>query len=143
MRKAFILAIAVLTLPMPSATAKEWKHQSQTKPAERVKRSITPAHRKTAAPAAAPQRRAMSVSTSVAQANVKVLGDAPANAMGNLYQATSQALSNAAHNAGAAQQQSTVVDQAATTQGVATQYSIDTASTGVATEQIFDQEQKK
>jgi hypothetical protein len=33
-----------------------------------------------------------------AQANTKVLGDAPAMAMGNLYQATSQALANAAHN---------------------------------------------
>jgi hypothetical protein len=31
--------------------------------------------------------------------NSKVLGDAPAVAMGNLYQATSQALANAAHNA--------------------------------------------
>lgn len=55
----------------------------------------------------------------------------PAVAMGNLYQATAQALANAAHNATSSQQQSSVTDQAATTQGVATLYSIDTASTGV------------
>ena len=41
----------------------------------------------------------------VTQANTKVLGDAPAIAMGNLYQATAQALANAAHNATNAQQQ--------------------------------------
>ncbi len=34
-----------------------------------------------------------------ASANAKVLGDAPAVAMGNLYQSTSQALADAAHNA--------------------------------------------
>ena len=77
------------------------------------------------------------ITDSVTQANLKVLGDAPAVAMGNLYQATAQALSNAAHNATSAQQQSNVAAQAATTQGVALLYSLDTASTGVATMKIF------
>lgn len=77
------------------------------------------------------------ITDSVTQANLKVLGDAPAVAMGNLYQATSQGLSNAAHNATTAQQQSNVTAQAATTQGVALLYSLDTASTGVATMKIF------
>ncbi len=36
------------------------------------------------------------ITDSVTQANTKVLGDAPAIAMGNLYQATAQALANAA-----------------------------------------------
>ncbi len=76
------------------------------------------------------------ITDSVAQANVKVLGDAPAVAMGNLYQATSQALANAGHNATAAQQQTNVAAQAATTMGVATLYSLSTASTGVATSKI-------
>ena len=71
-------------------------------------------------------------------ANVKVLGDAPAMAMGNLFAATSQALSNAAHNAVDAQQQAYITMQAATTQGVATLYGIDTASTGVATAHIYE-----
>ncbi len=77
------------------------------------------------------------ITDSVTQANVKVLGDAPAIAMGNLYQATAQALANAAHNATNAQQQAAVTAQAATTMGVSTLYSIDTATTGVATEKIL------
>ena len=77
------------------------------------------------------------ITDSVTQANVKVLGDAPAVAMGNLYQATAQALGNAAHNATTAQQQTNVTAQAATTQGVAMLYSIDTASTGMATMKIL------
>ena len=44
---------------------------------------------------------------------------------------------NAAHNATNAQQQSYVTAQAATTIGVATLYSIDTATTGVDTKQIL------
>ncbi|MBB4840442.1 MULTISPECIES: RebB family R body protein [Sphingomonas] len=67
------------------------------------------------------------ITDSVTQANTKVLGDAPAIAMGNLFVATSQALSNAAHNATTAQQQSWVTAQAATTMSVTTLYSLDTA----------------
>jgi hypothetical protein len=74
---------------------------------------------------------------SVTIANTKVLGDSPAIAMGNLYQATAQALANAAHNATYAQAQSYVTSQAATTTGVSTLYSLDTASTGKATTQIL------
>ncbi|TDF41467.1 glycerol-3-phosphate dehydrogenase [Alteromonadaceae bacterium M269] len=77
------------------------------------------------------------ITDSVTQANVKVLGDAPALSMGNLMQATSQALGNAAHNATTAQQQTAVTAQAATTMGVATLYSIDAASTGKATQAIL------
>ena len=73
----------------------------------------------------------------VTQANTKVLGDSPAMALSNLYQATAQALSNAAHNATTNLQQSNVTSQAATTQGVATLLAIDTASTGMATSKIF------
>jgi hypothetical protein len=76
------------------------------------------------------------ITDSVTQANVKVLGDAPAMALGNLYQATAQALANAAHNATNAQQQSYVTAQAATTMGVATLYALDTAAAGVVTHDI-------
>jgi len=76
------------------------------------------------------------ITDSITQVNTKVLGDAPATAMGNFMIATSQALSNAAHNATSTQQNSTVTAQAATTQGVSTLYSVDTASTGVATSEI-------
>ncbi len=77
------------------------------------------------------------ITDSVTQSNVKVLGDAPAVAMGNLYQATAQALSNSAHNATTSQQQTNVTAQAATTMGVATLYSLDTAVAGVATTKIL------
>ncbi|MBU1002277.1 MAG: RebB family R body protein [Proteobacteria bacterium] len=77
------------------------------------------------------------VTDSITQANVKVLGDAPAVAMGNVFQAHAQALGNAAHNAATSQQQTNVTAQAATTMGVAVLYSLDTASAGVATEKIL------
>jgi hypothetical protein len=77
------------------------------------------------------------ITDSVSQVNTKVLGDAPAIAMGNLFQATAQALANAAHNATSSQQQTNITAQAATTMGVTTLYSIDTASTGIATKKIY------
>lgn len=77
------------------------------------------------------------ITDSITQVNTKVLGDAPAIAMGNLYQATAQALANAAHNATSTQQQTNVTAQAATTMGVTTLYSIDTASTAVGTTSIL------
>lgn len=71
------------------------------------------------------------ITDSVTQVNVKVAGDAPAIAMGNLYMATGQALAAAAHNATTAQQQSNVTMQASTTMGVALLYSVDTGSAGI------------
>lgn len=77
------------------------------------------------------------ITDSVSQVNTKVLGDSPAMAMGNLFIATSQALANAAHNATNNQQQSNVTAQAATTSGITTLYSIDTASDAVGTRRIY------
>lgn len=77
------------------------------------------------------------ITDAVTQTNVEVLGDAPAVAAGNLYQATAQALANAAHNAAAAQQQANIAAQAATTAGVAMLYSLNTASAGAAVEDLF------
>jgi hypothetical protein len=54
------------------------------------------------------------ITDAVTQANVKVLGDAPAMAVSLLYQATAQALANAAHNATTAQQQTNILAQAVT-----------------------------
>lgn len=64
------------------------------------------------------------ITDSVTQANVKVLAEAPAMAMGTLYQATAQALGLAAQNAANAQQQACVAAQAATTAGVAMLYAL-------------------
>jgi hypothetical protein len=77
------------------------------------------------------------VTDSVSQVNAKVVGDAPAMAMGNLFIVTGQALSNAAHNATNNQQQSYVTLQASTMQGVSTLLSVNDATTGVATENIL------
>jgi hypothetical protein len=77
------------------------------------------------------------ISDSVTQANVKVLGDAPAMALASLFQATAQALANSAHNATTSQQQNNVTAQASTTMGVTTLYSLDTATTAVATDTIL------
>jgi Killing trait len=60
------------------------------------------------------------ITDSITQVNTKVLGDAPTIAMGNLFQATAQALANAAHDAANGQPQSHVTAQAATTTGEAT-----------------------
>ncbi|SDH20742.1 Killing trait domain-containing protein [Pedobacter terrae] len=77
------------------------------------------------------------ITDSVSEVNTKVLGDAPAMAMGNLFMATSQALSNAAHNATHTQQQTNVTSQASTTSAVTTLYSIDTSSDAVGTHMIY------
>ena len=56
---------------------------------------------------------------SITQANLGVLGVAPAVAMGDLYVATSQALATAANNASQAQQQTSIMAQSATNVGTA------------------------
>ena len=83
------------------------------------------------------------ITDSVTQVNTKVLGDAPAIAMGNLFQATAQALGLAALNATNAQQQSNMSAQATTTMGVTTLYSIDTATDAVGASDILNQIPKK
>ena len=78
------------------------------------------------------------ITDSVTQSNVKVVGDAPAMALGSFYQATAQALSNAAHNNTTAQQQTGVTAQAATTMGVAALYALDVSAAGKATQAVLN-----
>lgn len=52
------------------------------------------------------------ITDSITQANVKVLGDAPAEALSFLYQATAQSLAISAANAASAQQQANILAQA-------------------------------
>ncbi|PKG55916.1 glycerol-3-phosphate dehydrogenase [Shewanella sp. Choline-02u-19] len=77
------------------------------------------------------------ITDSVSQVNTKVLGDAPAVATGNFMLATSQALSNAAHNATTGQQNNSVTAQAALVQGVNTMFAIDVASAAEGTAKIY------
>ena len=76
------------------------------------------------------------ITDSVTQANTEVLGTSPAVAMGNLFVVTSQALSNAAHNATTNQQQATLTLQAGSTQSVSPLLAVATASTGKAVRRI-------
>ena len=64
------------------------------------------------------------ITDSITQAGENVGSAAPAMAASNLYLATAQALANAAHNATLAQQQTNMLAQAATAQGVAMLYAI-------------------
>lgn len=78
------------------------------------------------------------ITDSVTQSNVKVLADAPAMAMGSLYQTMAHSLGILMENAVAAQQNMNVIAQAATTQGVNMIYSVDTAAASAATSKILD-----
>ncbi len=77
------------------------------------------------------------ITDAITQSGVHLLGDSPAIAMANLYQATAQALANAAHNATSAQQQTNILAQAATVQGVALLYSLNTSAAARASIKIL------
>lgn len=77
------------------------------------------------------------ITDSVAQANVSVLALTPAFAMAQLYQATTQALANVAHNATLMQQQLNVTAEAVTTMSVSLLYSIESGATSTATQSVF------
>jgi len=78
------------------------------------------------------------ITDSVTQVNTKVVGETPAMAMGNLLMATSQALSNAGHNATAGQQQGQITVQAATVQGVNSLMSIGSSVIGRSAEEVLE-----
>ena len=72
------------------------------------------------------------VTDAVTQANVEVVGEAPAMAMGNVYQTLSHSLSLLYTNSVAAQQNLAITAQAATTQGIMQIYSVDTTADAIA-----------
>lgn len=76
------------------------------------------------------------ITDSVTQANTKVLGDIPAFATGNLMQVASQAAGLSMQNAVNNQQQTSMIHQATTTQGVSEIYDIPTAVNGQAVDTI-------
>lgn len=76
------------------------------------------------------------ITDSVTQANVKVLGDAPAMAMGAIFQSLAHSTGILYENAVSSQQQLAIAAQASTNQGVIQVYSIDTMAAGVATSKI-------
>ncbi|MEQ8434140.1 MAG: RebB family R body protein [Oceanicaulis sp.] len=72
------------------------------------------------------------VTDAVTQSNVKVVGEAPAMAMGNLYQALSHSHGLMYENSVNAQLHGFTSAQAAATQGVMQIYSVDTVSDAIA-----------
>jgi Killing trait len=76
------------------------------------------------------------ITDAVTQANVKVLADAPAMAMGAIYQSIAHSVGILLENAVTAQQQQSIIAQAAATQGVVQIYSLDAASDSAATAKI-------
>jgi len=76
------------------------------------------------------------VTDAVTQSNVKVVGEAPAMAMGSIYQTMAHSTGILFENAVSAQQQQNTLTQAATNQGVMQIYSLDTTAAAGATEKV-------
>jgi hypothetical protein len=76
------------------------------------------------------------ITDAVTQSNVKVLGDAPAYAMGAIFQSLAHSTGILYENATSAQQQLAISGQAATNQGVIQLYSVDTMAGAVSTAKI-------
>lgn len=76
------------------------------------------------------------ITDAVTQSNVKVIGEAPAMAMGTIYQALAHSTAILFQNAVSAQQQQNTLSQAATNMGVMQIYSVDTMAASGATEKV-------
>ena len=76
------------------------------------------------------------ITDAVTQSNVTILGQSAAVATSNLYQAASSALANAIQNATFGQQQSNLIHQATTTQGVNLIYAVDTEAVADSAEKV-------
>lgn len=72
------------------------------------------------------------ITDAVTQANVKVVAEAPAMALGSLYQTAAHSTGLMFANSVTAQNNQNILAQAATTQGVMQIYSIDTISDAIA-----------
>ena len=78
------------------------------------------------------------ITDSVTQSNVKVVAEAPAIAMGVVYQALAHSTGMMFENSVNSQQQQNMLQQAATTQGVIQMYSVDTLSDAAAATSIIE-----
>ena len=76
------------------------------------------------------------ITDAVTQTNVKVLGDAPAMAMGTIFQSLAHSTGILYENATSSQQQLAIAAQASTNQGVIQIYSVDTMAGAVATSKL-------
>ncbi|MEM6717687.1 MAG: RebB family R body protein [Bacteroidota bacterium] len=72
------------------------------------------------------------ITDAVTQSNVKVVAEAPAMALGNVYQSAAHSTGLMFENAVNAQSQQNILAQTATTQGVMQIYSMDTVADAIA-----------
>ena len=77
------------------------------------------------------------ITDAVTQANVKVLADAPAQALGNLYQVAGHSTGLGIQNATANQQNMNTIDTGVTTQGLNLIYTMPVAAAARGTNEIF------
>jgi len=78
------------------------------------------------------------ITDAVTQSNVKVVSEAPAMAMGTLYQSMAHSTGIMFENAVNTQNQQNILAQAATTQGVMQIYSVDTVADATAVAKMQD-----
>ena len=76
------------------------------------------------------------ITDAVTQTNVKVVAEAPAMAMGTIYQSMAQATAILFQNSVSAQQQQNTLAQAATNQGVMQIYTVDTTAGAATAEKV-------
>lgn len=76
------------------------------------------------------------ITDAVTQSNVKVVGEAPAMALGTIYQAMAHSTGILFQNGVAQQKQQNTLSQAAATQGVMQIYTVDTTAAAGATEKV-------
>jgi hypothetical protein len=76
------------------------------------------------------------ITDAVTQSNVKVVGEAPAMAMGSIYQTMAHSTGILFQNAVSAQQQQNTLAQAASNMGVMQIYSMNTMAGAAATEKV-------
>lgn len=76
------------------------------------------------------------ITDAVTQSSVSLLGQAPAIAMGSIYQSAAHSTSILFQNAVQAQQQASMCSQAATNQGVVQLYSVNTMAGAAATSKV-------
>ena len=78
------------------------------------------------------------ITDAVTQTNVKVVAEAPAVALGNVYQTAAHSTGIMFENAVNNQNQQNILSQAATTQGVMQIYSLDTIADAISIAQMLN-----
>lgn len=77
------------------------------------------------------------ITDAVTQSNVKVVGDAPAESMGMLYQMLAQSTGMSMQNMVANQQHKSTIDTGVVTGGATILYTLQTATTAKATKEVL------